>query len=260
MKKRISYCAVLGLAVAAFGFNAEAKDAKDLASSFALSAGAYYKTVTVSQRYDVKSDLTVPARVSLKFENGGALKLAKDATLTINGSIEAPMQQIFDGSVVFGPGRVSKVYPQWWGAMGDGTHDDTAAIQSAIDSLSRGGTVFFPPGEYANKGVTTASKVRFKGAGVDSSAMKFTPKDGACIKLPVDCASFRLEDMSLVTSGESLAYGIDGTNEYVRYFSMRNFSVTGFKTGIYIQQGMHITLDYGYRMLRPGEGQRDGGH
>ena len=37
-----------------------------------------------------------------------------------------------------------------FGARGDGVTDDTAAIQAAIDYIAsiRGGTVFFPPGDY----------------------------------------------------------------------------------------------------------------
>src|SRR6185295_8517830 len=36
-----------------------------------------------------------------------------------------------------------------WGAFGNGSTDDTAAIQSAIDALpADGGVLFFPPGRY----------------------------------------------------------------------------------------------------------------
>lgn len=39
---------------------------------------------------------------------------------------------------------------KWFGAMGDGANDDTAAIQAAIDSLpENGGTVSLPGGKYA---------------------------------------------------------------------------------------------------------------
>ena len=216
-------------------------------ATFALPPGASYKTLVISKRTIVKSDLTVPPHVALRFE-GGALEVAAGKTLTINGSVDAPMQQVFSGrgKVVFGPGRIKEVYPQWWGARGDGETDDTAAIQSAIDSLARGGTLFFAPGTYANRGVTTRSNITFKGAGAGASSLFFTAKQGACITLPKDCTSFRLQDMSLGARGPNEAYGIDGRNEYVRYFSMANFHVGGFKTGVYIAQGMHISFDYGY--------------
>ncbi len=44
---------------------------------------------------------------------------------------------------------LKEVYPQWWGAQGNGAADDTAAIQAAIDSLPyTGGVIFFPNGTY----------------------------------------------------------------------------------------------------------------
>jgi hypothetical protein len=35
-----------------------------------------------------------------------------------------------------------------FGAVGNGTTDDTAAIQAAVDALTEGGQLFFPPGKY----------------------------------------------------------------------------------------------------------------
>jgi hypothetical protein len=57
------------------------------------------------------------------------------------------MQQVFTGvgRVAFSWGRIKEVYPQWWGSRADSATNDTAAIQSAVDSLSAG-VVFFPAG------------------------------------------------------------------------------------------------------------------
>lgn len=40
------------------------------------------------------------------------------------------------------------ITPQQFGAKGDGSTNDTAAIQEAFNSLTDGGTIYFPPGEY----------------------------------------------------------------------------------------------------------------
>ncbi|TNJ61909.1 hypothetical protein FE784_33420 [Paenibacillus hemerocallicola] len=37
---------------------------------------------------------------------------------------------------------------RWFGAVGNGMTDDTAAIQAALDAVPSGGTVWIPEGEY----------------------------------------------------------------------------------------------------------------
>ncbi|MFH1614334.1 MAG: right-handed parallel beta-helix repeat-containing protein [Planctomycetota bacterium] len=54
-----------------------------------------------------------------------------------------------------------------YGAIGDGTTDDTAEIQAAIDAVPRdGGTVYFPPGNYLiSSGLTVPSNCTIMGQG-----------------------------------------------------------------------------------------------
>jgi hypothetical protein len=224
-------------------------DADEAAFTQALEMPAEtpYSSVVVSDLVPITSDIAVRFNVELAFRDGGAFDVAEGITLTIDGSIDAPMQQVFTGpgKVAIGPGRVPQVYPQWWGARGDGEHDDTAAIQAAIDAVGSG-VVYFAPGAYANTGVMADSEITLKGAGCRVSVLKFTPTEGACLKLPTDCSGLRVEGMRIATSGENTAFGIDGTAEYVRHFSMHNFIVAGFQTGVYIAQGMQISFDNGY--------------
>lgn len=53
-------------------------------------------------------------------------------------------------SYAYWTGKYGAVNVKDFGAVGDGVHDDTAAIQAAIDMVASqdGGTVFFPPGVY----------------------------------------------------------------------------------------------------------------
>ena len=206
-----------------------------------------WQTQTISEHRHVTADLTIADDTVLRFQDGGVFDIAAGATLTINGAVDAPLQQIFTGPgrVVIGPGRVERVYAQWWGARGDGKHDDTAAIQAAIDAPT-GGILFFPPGKYANTGVTARSRITLLGSGIGASSLVYTPKSGSCITLPKECAWLRIEKLSLASPGHTSGYGIDGTNEYVRYFSMRDFAIGGFKTGVYVAAGMHLSFNYGY--------------
>ena len=217
------------------------------ATDFKVAPAQTYKTVTISGRNHVQEDLVIPHNINLKFENGGMFQVEQGASVTINGSFEAPMQQIFQGpgKVFIGPGKVSEISPQWWGARGNGQNDDTAAIQSAIDSISSG-VITLPPGIYINTGLTVKGDFTLRGSGRGATSLKFTPTKGACLTLPVDCRRFAIEDLSLDADGPNTAFGVDGTNEYVAYFSMRRFRVVGFKTGIYIAAGMSMTFDDGY--------------
>jgi hypothetical protein len=52
----------------------------------------------------------------------------------------------FDGS--------GTVYPEWWGAVHDGTTDDGAEIRNAVSAVSAGSTIAFLNGTYAVTGTT----------------------------------------------------------------------------------------------------------
>ncbi len=114
------------------------------------------KTLLISDAQTVAANVTVPTTVNLRFEGAGSLAVTSTFRVIIQGSIEAPPQQIFSGAGTvdfdktnYFTGRLLEVYPQWWGALGNQVHDDTTAIQAAIDSLPRGkGTVRFPNGVY----------------------------------------------------------------------------------------------------------------
>ena len=55
-----------------------------------------------------------------------------------------------------------------FGAVGDGTTDDTVAIQAAITAVGNGGAVFFPAGTYVTSSTINASNVTLFGVGEES--------------------------------------------------------------------------------------------
>ena len=63
------------------------------------------------------------------------------------------------------------------GAVGNGTADDTAAIQKALNAARRpGGTLLFPPGTYLlRQGLPAASNLRWMGAGRDKTILRASP-------------------------------------------------------------------------------------
>jgi hypothetical protein len=95
-----------------------------------------------------------------------------DASATARGAVNTGTQ-IFAGNKTFDNNIYVKGPSPWfdvkaYGAKGDGSTDDTTAIQSAINAVGwNGGTVFFPPGSYYIKSSlsSTASNLVLHGAG-----------------------------------------------------------------------------------------------
>lgn len=61
-----------------------------------------------------------------------------------------------------------------YGALGDGSTDDTAAIQAALDAVNAdgGGEVYFPSGTYIATTLTIYSKIHLVGSGIDATTIK----------------------------------------------------------------------------------------
>lgn len=119
--------------------------------------------------YLIDDDVTCSAPLIFA---GGKFSIASGKTLTINGPVQALPTQIFTGSgaVVLGYGAAAKVYPQWWGAKGDGVQDDRAAVQAAVDASAGtlgAAVVEFPGGSYVLSGSVSVPEARiiFRGYG-----------------------------------------------------------------------------------------------
>ena len=86
------------------------------------------------------------------------------------------------------PDKSDQFNVKTYGAVGDGSTDDTAAIQSAITAASAtGGTVFFPPGVFRLSSLLTCkslNNVSFQGSGKSTTILKsaipvsFPPRNG----------------------------------------------------------------------------------
>jgi len=91
--------------------------------------------------------VTIPANVTLKVLRGALIHEADGTTLTINGSLEAGLYQVFSwsgsGVVVMGA-EIAKI-PEWWGAVGNDTTDDTTTLQVWATA---GGNLYLPKKTY----------------------------------------------------------------------------------------------------------------
>lgn len=134
--------------------------------------------------------------------NSGSFTQTGTSANTFTGTTTLPV--IDNGGQVFNV----KAY----GATGNGTTDDTAAIQAAITAaVVTGGTVFFPPGTYditSTLGVPS-QKVRLVGASELSVEILCNVSSGDCIKFAPNLSSFRDADGGLY----HLSVWLNGTNQ-----------------------------------------------
>lgn len=105
-----------------------------------------------------------------------------------------------------------------YGATGNGSTDDTTSIQNAINSLSSGGTVYFPQGTYKiSTTLTLSHPIYLKGSGISSTFIKGTNGLNLITINSSYCGIFDLWLSPL--SGTSLGYGIT-TNSSTSWASL----------------------------------------
>lgn len=106
--------------------------------------------------YAIDGNITIPSNVTLQPRPGSLLDPASGSVATILGDVQAGNWTIFSlahgGTISFtGNHQVPALNPRWWGAVGDGTHDDTGALQATFTADEHSGTnipVVVPPGVY----------------------------------------------------------------------------------------------------------------
>jgi hypothetical protein len=113
------------------------------------AAGSSPATLHLSPgNWVIPEDLVFPQNITLRFERGAILSVGTGVKVTMNSEIEAGFQQIFSGpGGVDGNIRARFIYPQWWGAQGDGGADDYEAIAHAAHA-ARGKVLYFQHGTY----------------------------------------------------------------------------------------------------------------
>lgn len=128
--------------------------------------------------WNLTSNVTIPANVTLLALGGCSLGIASGVTVTHKGKVEAPMTQWITvagtGKLVL-DGGTPEVYPQWWGGAGDGSTNNTPAFNAAIAALAGGGTIYFPASSgwyyFSSKPNPLFGGISVRGAGVSRSVL-----------------------------------------------------------------------------------------
>ena len=117
-----------------------------------------------------------------------------------------------------------------FGAVGDGSTDDTAAIQAAFDSQTDGGAVHFPEGTYlCNSKITTTRHVSLIGEGPKSTEIVFASTDGILI----DRSSTGNRDDSIVIRDMSFLTKTLGTKVGLELIGYESPAPKSAKAAIY---------------------------
>lgn len=181
--------------------------------------GSDNKTIYVTGGdWIIDSDITFPANVGLRIENGSKFVIDSAAVVTINGPFESGLYQVFD---CVGTGKVvglKYVTPQFFGAKADGVTDDAASITAAIVAAS-GGELHFC-GNYATTGsplteVLTASS---KWIADNEVSIKFIGSINNTSILFVQLSGY-----NLIIEGQ---FNLDGDNKVARGLMLYNSLVT----------------------------------
>ena len=139
------------------------------------SIGANNRTLVIADNQTLTANLTIPTNVHLHFNQGGKITLGS-YNLTINGSLTAPLAQIFDdsgsGTVTFGAGYVKELYAEWWGI--DGTADHTE-INKAITAATNVKKVKLLGKTYTiTDSISLADNITFSGVGAGTIILETT--------------------------------------------------------------------------------------
>lgn len=182
-------------------------------------------TVIVRDDVTMTASATFPATATLRVENRAQITTT-GYTLTTNQSepICGPVQ-CFAGSGIVVMNGMQEIYPEWWGAVPDGTTDCVSAINTA-DGVACTGTLDydgvtvlaksklrFQPGTYRVNSTLTYRGAPWVGAGMAATFIYLHASSGACVDAQGTNAARRrlsISDMSFngVNSAGDTAYGI----------------------------------------------------
>jgi hypothetical protein len=101
-----------------------------------LSSGG---TITIKGNITItNTSITIPENIELNFFNGNRIDVTSTGSLIIEGSIKSGLNQIFSGAGSFsGTPKNVYVFPEWFGAIGNGTANDKYAINNALKLSSQ---------------------------------------------------------------------------------------------------------------------------
>lgn len=199
----------------------------DLAAAVG-AIGSESKTLFITMPVSVSANLIIPTNISIHVIKGGSFAISTGVTLTINGSFEAGIYQVFSGLGSVAGLRVWR--PEWWGAVADDSTTSTTAFQRCLDAMPTGGVLLCSAttGHYLCGSLTRSGSyilIKGLGGGWASNATKgirYTGTTGDLFSMTGESIIF--EDL-VIDGNETTGNVIDFTNGnrcIVRRCTLRN--------------------------------------
>ncbi len=120
--------------------------------------------------WTISNSITIPANVYIDISTA-TLSIDSGKTFTLNGLMDDALNHKFSGSgtVAFGNGSIKKAYPEWWGAVGDGVTDNSAAFVKMLATNPK--HIYCSPGTYLGT-LAITNPIKLKGAGKGVCTLK----------------------------------------------------------------------------------------
>lgn len=175
---------------------------------------------------------TIGAGVRWAFLSGAYVTIASGHTLTMASCPEAGKVRIFDadesttGAVRFSTGTCPLYYPEWWGAVGDGSTSDRLAMRAAIRGTPASGALELSPRTYALTswtGEQRSSALVLRGGGKNVTTLI-----GASGENLLDMrsgASLDMSGLTFTTGRAAVLYS--NTTSVVDHIHLRDVASTG---------------------------------
>jgi hypothetical protein len=123
------------------------------------------------------ADWSAYTNVTFKIVPGAVLQIADATTTTFGGPVEAGLYQIFHCDGTGNAAGLRESNPYWFGGSPSASATvNTASIQKAVDSLTAGGVLCIPPGNWGwENDIIFTKSATIKGDGFSSTKITWTP-------------------------------------------------------------------------------------
>jgi parallel beta-helix repeat protein len=201
--------------------------------------GSTAKTLLIPGPTKINANLTFAAGTQLFFEQGGKfIGTAGTEVITLQRAPLAKIQQIFDTCAPISTAGMT-VYPEWFGAVKDGSTNDLVAFQKALSFLQNtGGIIELQAGTYAiaDELAIGYNRITIQGAGNNVSWVKVTGTNKNGIKINgvsgTPIRNVMLRDFSIIlgTVATSTSFGLN--LNYTAFAIVERMQVQDFLYGV----------------------------